>query len=90
MRIRSASLAASFALFLAACATTDPEVDAARQTWRGASYEDVVATARGVLTEDNVLDGVPELIGTVKIECLFGDGMRILHVEHPIAPGGRR
>jgi len=43
MRIRPASLAASFALFLAACATTDPEVDAARQTWRGASYDDVVA-----------------------------------------------
>ena len=53
----------------------------------GASYEDVVATARGILTEDDVLDGVPELIGTVKIECLFGDGMRILHVESPIAKG---
>ena len=27
---------------------------------------------------------MPELIGTVKIECLFGDGMRVLHVERPI------
>jgi urease gamma subunit len=52
----------------------------------GASYEAVVAVARGVLTEDDVLDGVPALIGTVKIECLFGDGMRVLHVEGPIAP----
>ena len=46
MKIRSASLAintASLVLYLAACATTDPEVDAARQTWRGASYDDVVA-----------------------------------------------
>ena len=43
MKIRSASLAASFTLFLAACATTDPEIDAARQTWRGASYDDVIA-----------------------------------------------
>ena len=52
----------------------------------GASYDEVVAAGRGALTEDEVLDGVPELIGTVKIECLFGDGMRVLHVERPIAP----
>jgi urease gamma subunit len=35
----------------------------------GASYAEVEATARGVLTEQDVLEGVPELIGTVKIEC---------------------
>jgi urease subunit gamma/beta len=53
----------------------------------GASYEEVVATARGVLTEDDVLDGVADLVGTVKLECLFGDGTRVLHVERPIGPG---
>ena len=53
----------------------------------GASYEEVATVARGVLTEDDVLDGVPAMIGTVKIECLFGDGMRVLHVEGPIGPG---
>jgi urease subunit gamma/beta len=53
----------------------------------GASYEDVVATARAVLTEDDVLEGVADLVGTVKLECLFGDGMRVLHVERPIGPG---
>jgi urease gamma subunit len=52
----------------------------------GASYAEVEAAARGVLTEEDVLEGVPELIGTVKIECLFGDGMRVLHVERPIGP----
>ena len=56
----------------------------------GASYEEVVNVARRVLTADDVLDGVPDLIGTVKIECLFGDGMRVLHVERPIDPGTRR
>ena len=55
----------------------------------GASYEEVVNVARRVLTADDVLDGVPDLIGTVKIECLFGDGMRVLHVERPIDPGMR-
>jgi urease subunit gamma/beta len=52
----------------------------------GASYARVEAIARGVLTEQDVLEGVPELIGTIKIECLFGDGMRVLHVERPIGP----
>ena len=52
----------------------------------GASYPEVEATARRVLTEQDVLDGVPELIGTIKIECLFGDGMRVLHIEQPIGP----
>jgi urease subunit gamma/beta len=53
----------------------------------GASYEEVVRVGQSTLTEAEVLDGVAELIGTIKIECLFGDGMRVLHVEHPIGPG---
>ena len=50
----------------------------------GATYEAVVEVGRRTLTTNDVMDGVPELIGTVKIECLFGDGMRVLHVEQPI------
>jgi urease subunit gamma/beta len=53
----------------------------------GASYEDVVRVGQGTLTEEDVLDGVAALVGTIKIECLFGDGMRVLHVERPIGPG---
>ncbi len=56
----------------------------------GASYEEVLAVGASVLTEDEVLDGVPELLGTVKLECLFGDGMRVLDVERPIRPAGER
>ena len=50
----------------------------------GASYEEVMRIALNVLTTEDVLDGVPSLVGTIKIECLFGDGMRVLHVEQPI------
>jgi urease subunit gamma/beta len=50
----------------------------------GASYEEVVRVARSVLTEADVLPGVAALVGAVKIECLFGDGMRVLHVDQPI------
>lgn len=56
----------------------------------GASYDDVVRVGQTTLTTDDVLDGVPELIGTIKIECLFGDGTRVLHVERPITPPGER
>ena len=44
----------------------------------------MVEAGRRALTTADEMDGVPELIGTVKIECLFGDGMRVLHVEQPI------
>lgn len=53
----------------------------------GASYEEVIQVGQTTLSEDDVLQGVAELIGTIKIECLFGDGMRVLHVEHPLGPG---
>ena len=53
----------------------------------GASYEEVVRAGQSALGADEVLEGVSELIGTVKIECLFGDGMRVLHVERPIGAG---
>src|SRR3989442_15567224 len=53
----------------------------------GASYEDVVRVGQSVLTADDVMDGVPELVETGKIACLFGDGMRVLLVEESAGPG---
>jgi urease subunit gamma/beta len=53
----------------------------------GATYDEVMRVGQSVLTADDVLDGVADLVGTVKIECLFGDGMRVLHVEGAIGPG---
>jgi len=52
----------------------------------GASYDEVVTAGRSVLTEEQVLDGVAELIGTIRLECLFADGARVLVVEQPIRP----
>ena len=57
----------------------------------GASYEDVVRIGGTALTTEDVLDGVAELVGAVKLECLFGDGMRVVQVDQAItAPGGSR
>jgi urease subunit gamma/beta len=63
---------------------TDTMHEAARD---GASYDEVMAAGARALTTDQVLDGVPALVGTLKVECLFDDGMRVLHLERPIRPG---
>ena len=52
----------------------------------GAGYDEVVAVGSGLLTEDEVLDGVADLLGTIRLECLFGDGSRLVAVERPIRP----
>jgi urease subunit gamma/beta len=52
----------------------------------GAGYEDVQRLARRVLTEDDVLAGVADLVDSLRIECLFADGSRVLIVERPIQP----
>lgn len=56
--------------------------EAARE---GKGYDEVAAVARSVLAADDVLDGVPELLGTIRLECLFDDGARVLFIEQPIA-----
>jgi urease subunit gamma/beta len=55
----------------------------------GAGYEEVLQVGASVLTEDDVLEGVPELLGTIRLECLFSDGTRVLFLERPIRPGKR-
>ena len=55
--------------------------EAARE---GASYEEVAAAGSSVLTDAEVMDGVADLLGTVRVECLFADGMRLVAVEQPI------
>jgi urease gamma subunit len=52
----------------------------------GASYEEVVAVATTTLTEEDVMEGVADLLSLVRVECMFGDGMRFLNVERPIRP----
>jgi urease gamma subunit len=51
----------------------------------GGSYEEVQTAGRSQLTTSDVLDGVPELVGSVRVECLFDDGMRLVTVSNPIA-----
>ncbi|HBP30119.1 urease subunit gamma [Advenella sp. FME57] len=38
-----------------------------------------------VLTRDDVMDGVPEMIPDIQIEATFEDGTKLVTVHHPIA-----
>ena len=50
----------------------------------GGTIEDVTAAARSVLTKDDVMDGVADLIPMVQIEAVFTDGTRLVTVHTPI------
>jgi urease subunit gamma len=41
-------------------------------------------SGRTVLTRDDVLDGVPELLEEVQVEATFPDGTKLVTVHHPI------
>ena len=40
---------------------------------------------RHVLTRDDVLDGVPEMVSSVQVEATFPDGTKLVTVHRPIA-----
>ena len=50
----------------------------------GAAYEAVVTHAGRVLSRDDVLPGVPEMIPVVQVDALFPDGTRLVTVRNPI------
>lgn len=50
----------------------------------GKTVEEVMNEARSVLTRDDVMDGVVELIPNVQVEAIFTDGSRLVTVHDPI------
>ena len=41
--------------------------------------------ARSVLTRDDVMEGVPELVDEVQVEATFPDGRKLVTLHEPIA-----
>ena len=39
---------------------------------------------RSVLTRDQVMPGVPEMLADVQVEATFPDGRKLVTVHHPI------
>ena len=50
----------------------------------GKSYEEVMTHAVNILTQDDVLDGVPDLVAPIRLEVTFDDGNKLIYVENPI------
>ncbi len=50
----------------------------------GRSVADLMSYGRTLLTRDEVMDGIAELIPEVQIEATFPDGTKLVTVHHPI------
>ena len=50
----------------------------------GRSVADLMESGRSVLTREDVMDGVPEMIVEVQVEATFPDGTKLVTVHHPI------
>mgnify|MGYP001544197549 FL=1 len=51
----------------------------------GRSVAELMASGCDVLTRDDVMEGVPEMISDVQVEATFPDGTKLVTVHHPIS-----
>jgi urease subunit gamma len=50
----------------------------------GRSVSDLMAEGIRILTREEVMDGVPEMLEEVQVEGTFPDGTKLVTVHHPI------
>jgi urease gamma subunit len=69
-----------------------PEAVALLSTWvierardGDATVEQLMSDGRSVLTRDEVMEGVPELLHDVQVEATFPDGRKLVTIHDPIA-----
>lgn len=55
--------------------------------WDGLALDEVIEVGRAVLTEDDVREGVADIVTTVQVEALFPSGTSLVAVDAPIGPG---
>ena len=51
----------------------------------GRTVAELMESGRHVLTRDDVLDGVPEMLAEVQVEATFPDGTKLVTVHGPIS-----
>jgi urease subunit gamma len=56
-------------------------VEGARE---GKGVAELMKSAREILTRNEVMEGVPEMIHTVQVECTFPDGTKLVTVHDPV------
>jgi len=50
----------------------------------GTTVANLMKSGREVLTRDDVMSGVPEMIHTVQVEATFPDGTKLVTIHDPI------
>jgi urease gamma subunit len=60
---------------------TDYVVEGARD---GRSVADLMEAGAHVVTRQQVMEGIPEMIPDVQVEATFPDGTKLVTVHHPI------
>lgn len=60
---------------------TDHVLEGARD---GRTVAELMTSGREVLTRDDVMTGVPEMLHDVQVEATFPDGTKLVTVHHPI------
>jgi urease subunit gamma len=50
----------------------------------GRSVAELMSYGATILTRDDVMEGVPEMIPEVQVEATFPDGTKLVTVHHPI------
>ena len=50
----------------------------------GRSVSELMVAGRDVLTRDDVLDGIPEMLVEVQVEATFPDGTKLVTIHEPI------
>ncbi|MBX6387968.1 MAG: urease subunit gamma [Frankia sp.] len=50
----------------------------------GRTVAELMAAGRTVLTRDDVLEGIPEMLQEVQVEATFPDGTKLVTVHQPI------
>jgi urease subunit gamma/beta len=55
----------------------------------GKGYDDVVAVGMRVLTPEQVMDGVADIVTQIRVEVLLEEGSRLIVLTHPIGTSRR-
>ena len=67
-----------------------PEAVALLSCWvierarEGKSVAELMASGRAVLSREDVMEGVPELVNEVQVEAMFPDGRKLVTLHEPI------
>ncbi len=54
----------------------------------GRDVAELRSEASQLLDENDVMDGVPEMVGMIQVEPVFPDGTKLVTVHNPIRGGG--